>query len=328
MVDSVLKRTIVLFVTFLFRLNNVTCSTKQYFGGHVKVECLENHVNLWIHESYANKIETEGTPTRLMLKKSLKNNVICVGSKGSDGFYHLEVQMTPGHHECADNYQELEAGTLYNFVAGFDIKIPNNRMRKKSPPIIEFACMQQGTVNIPDVTFNNKEIKTGLNVIETGINDLELHMFKDPDHKNEYTVSALGEFPLKEGKVYIQYKTSADMDLEVHSCLLAADEQFYKSITFIEMQCPNGQLNATIPENKKQKNGETTATFSFDPTNFVNWLGKNLEMGYFKCVIVMTERNSQTHSAEITKCRRKRMADFRKKRSAEKKVLRHRFAKL
>ena len=40
-------------------------------------------------------------------------------------------------------------------------------------------------------------------------------MFKDPDHKNEYTVSALGEFPLKEGKVYIQYKTSADMDLEV-----------------------------------------------------------------------------------------------------------------
>ena len=66
------------------------------------------------------------------------------------------------------------------------------------------------------------------------------------------------------------------------------------------MQCPNGQLNATIPENKKQKNGETTATFSFDPTNFVNWLGKNLEMGYFKCVIVMTERNSQTHSAEIT----------------------------
>jgi len=312
-----LKRTVLLFVTFLFYINSVSCSTEQYFNGQVEVNCEQRHMSLRIASAYARKVETEGDPVRVDLKKERRSDKTCSAILGSDGFFLLEVPMTPDHHECAANYQELEDGTLYEFEAGFKIKLPSNRKsRKEAPKTFKFSCLQERGVKEAD-----KEKETSVNVIKAGKNNLELYIFSDADHTTEYVGSKVGEVPLNSGRVYVQYKTSADQDLMVENCRLSSEAELKKEeFIFVNMHCPLPQFEGTtFPV--IQEGG--TTTLSFDPGNFP--FSKNFQTGYLECKIARVERNSATQSAENANCRRKRMAYLRKKRSLEEKVFRFNF---
>jgi len=320
MKERSIKRTILLFVTFLFCINSVKCSTNQYFNGQVEVKCEHDHMSLRIAESYAREVETEGDPVRVDLKKGRRSDRTCSATKGSDGSFLLEVPMTPDQHDCAANYQKLEDGASYEFEAGFKIKLPKSRKtRKEAPKTFKFSCMQEkGAQETKEKTV---EKKTEVNVIKAGKHDLKLYIFTDADYTTEYVGSKLGEVPLNSEKIYVQYKTSADQDLKVENCRLSSEEELKKEeFIFVNMHCPLPQFEGTtFPA--IQEGG--TTTFSFNPGNFP--FSKNSQTGYLECEIARVERNSATQSAENANCRRKRMAYLRKKRSLEEKVFRFNF---
>jgi len=307
MINNILKRTVLLFVIFFFFLNKVKAVKKDYFDGQVTLYCLDDYMKIWIDESYANSLETEGTPFLLELKKSPEAkkpyDENCEVWKGSDGWYKLEVNMTPGKHECVANYLKIAAGTLYQFEAGFKIRMPHNRVtREKAPKTIKFACLQTKEISIPDVTIYNTEEIIGFQIEDTGTYETHLHIYHDPDHIYEHGGSIPGEIPLNDGKVYVKYHTPADKDLELHNCRIALDEDFTgEVIELFKYHCPLTKYRGTTrPENIKLEEGGTSATFSFDAEDF--HLEGNPQTGFLKCDVLMVERGEPTYSANVANC--------------------------
>ena len=72
-----------------------------------------------IASAYARKVETEGDPVRVDLKKERRSDKTCSAILGSDGFFLLEVPMTPDHHECAANYQVWWKLLLYKVCLSY-----------------------------------------------------------------------------------------------------------------------------------------------------------------------------------------------------------------